>query len=144
MPLQRAYTAKVQQDNETARVLAEQADAERREQLEEAKAVADAKEVAKAALLQAVADADGNTPQAPAATTTAPTMTSAQPDLPQPSGNTGTNTPLSPISVPQPDGSSSSVSISDQLTAGATATLDALGSLLGGDDTAAKAFNNKQ
>jgi len=143
-PLQRAYIAKVQQDNEAKRVLAEQADAERREQEEEAKAVADAKEVAKAAMLQAVAAAAGNTPAQPAATTTAPSMTSAQPPLAQPSGNTGTTKTVSPIAVPQPDGTSSSISLSDQLSAGATSALDAISSMLGGDDTAAKAFNNKK
>ena len=143
-PLQRAYIAKVQQDNEAKRALAEQADAERREQEEEAKAVADAKEVAKAAMLQAVAAAAGNTPAQPAATTTAPSMTSAQPPLAQPSGNTGTTKTVSPIAVPQPDGTSSSISLSDQLSAGATSALDAISSMLGGDDTAAKAFNNKK
>jgi len=144
MPLQRAYTAKVQQENEAARALAEQAKIAAEKKAEEAKADADAKEVAKAALLQAIADADGNTPPASTVTAAPPSVTPAQPDLPQPSGNTGTNTTLSPIAVPQPDGTSSSTSISDQLTAGATATLDAIGSLLGGDDTAAKAFNNKK
>ena len=144
MPLQRAYTAKVQQDNEAARALAEQAKIAAEQAAAEAAAQAQAQADALAALQAANTAAAGNTPPSPAATTTAPSMTSAQPPLTQPSGNTGTTTTVSPIAVPQPDGTTSSTSITDQLSAGATSALDAISGLLGGDDTAAKAFNNKQ
>lgn len=144
MPLQRAYTAKVQQDNEAARALAEQAKIAAEQAAAEAAAQAQAQADALAALQAANTAAAGNTPAQPAATTTAPSMTSTQPPLAQPSGNTGTTTTVSPIAVPQPDGTSSSISLSDQLSAGATSALDAISSMLGGDDTAAKAFNNKQ
>ena len=144
MPLQRAYTAKVQQENEAARALAEQAKIAAEKAAAEAAAQAQAQADALAALQAANAAAAGNTPPASTVTAVPPSMTSAQPALPQPSGNTGTNTTLSPIAVPQPDGTSSSTSITDQLSAGATSALDAISSLLGGDDTAAKAFNNKK